>query len=80
MKFDFFNDTGREVRIHPATFESGCEVNAEKIQPLETGSFMLLCMKEVPNTRKLNGKYFKLFSDFICYNIKLSGFICCLLK
>lgn len=41
MRFDFFNDTGREVRIHPATFDSGCEVNAEKIQPLETRTFSL---------------------------------------
>ncbi|GIO99916.1 hypothetical protein J14TS5_50020 [Paenibacillus lautus] len=41
MRFDFFNDTGREVRIHPATFEGRCEVNAEKIQPLEIRSFTL---------------------------------------
>ncbi len=30
MRFDFFNDTGREVRIHPATFEGGCEVAKSK--------------------------------------------------
>lgn len=35
MKFEFFNDTGRVVKIHPATKTHGCECNMSRIKPLE---------------------------------------------
>ncbi|MFD2215318.1 hypothetical protein [Metabacillus endolithicus] len=36
MKFKFFNDTGRIVTIHPATYEHGCYVdNRDAIMPLQ---------------------------------------------
>lgn len=43
MKFKFFNDTGRIVSIHPATFTHGChvEINDTAIKPLEERLFML---------------------------------------
>jgi hypothetical protein len=41
MKFKYFNDTGREVRIHPATFIHGCSGSDEPIKPLEERLFLL---------------------------------------
>lgn len=41
MKFVYFNDTGKVVRIHPATFAHGCEGSSEPIQPLEEREFTL---------------------------------------
>lgn len=41
MKFKFFNDTGREVSIHPATEIHGCQCDMGKIKPLETRTFIL---------------------------------------
>jgi hypothetical protein len=35
MKLLYFNDTGRLVRVHPATLLQGCLVNKEPIRPLE---------------------------------------------
>lgn len=42
MKVKFFNDTGREVSIHPATFAYGCKANKDIIRPLE------VCIFELP--------------------------------
>lgn len=42
MKFKFFNDTGRIVTIHPATYEHGCNVdNSDAIMPLQERLFIL---------------------------------------
>ncbi|MFP7492993.1 hypothetical protein SFC66_04315 [Terribacillus saccharophilus] len=42
MKFKFFNDTGRIVTIHPATYEHGCFIdNKDAIMPLEERLFIL---------------------------------------
>lgn len=41
MKFEFFNDTGRVVSIHPATFTHGCIGDESPIQPLELRTFRL---------------------------------------
>jgi hypothetical protein len=41
MKFIYFNDTGRAVSIHPATFTHGCSGSEEPIKPLEEGLFVL---------------------------------------
>lgn len=41
MKFKFFNDTGREVNVHPATQMHGCQCDMSKIKPLETRTFIL---------------------------------------
>lgn len=41
MKFEFYNDTGRIVTIHPATHIHGCEVNDEAIEPGEVRIFIL---------------------------------------
>lgn len=41
MKFVFFNDTGRIVGIHPATYEHGCITKRESIEPLEERVFTL---------------------------------------
>jgi hypothetical protein len=41
MKFKFFNDTGRIVRIHPATFAHGCQSEKSPINPLEERLFIL---------------------------------------
>lgn len=37
----YYNDTGKEVHIHPATVSHGCEVSLEPIQPLEEREFKL---------------------------------------
>ncbi|MEK4974716.1 hypothetical protein NSQ89_20480 [Niallia sp. FSL R7-0648] len=37
----YFNDTGRLVKIHPATQAHGCVVNKEPIKPLEEREFIL---------------------------------------
>ena len=41
MKLVYFNDTGRLVRIHPATLLHGCIVKKEPIKPLEEREFIL---------------------------------------
>ncbi|KAB7666928.1 hypothetical protein [Bacillus sp. B1-b2] len=42
MRFKFYNDTGRIVTIHPATYKHGCSVdNKEAIIPLEERLFIL---------------------------------------
>lgn len=41
MRFVYFNDTGREVLIHPATKIHGTECQMEPIQPLEQRIFTL---------------------------------------
>ncbi|REB11147.1 hypothetical protein DVB69_01230 [Sporosarcina sp. BI001-red] len=41
MKFIYFNDTGRKVLIHPATFISGCASSDTAIEPLEERTFVL---------------------------------------
>jgi hypothetical protein len=41
MKFIYFNDTGRKVNIHPATFLHGCTGSSEPIKPLEQRVFEL---------------------------------------
>ncbi|WP_227939996.1 hypothetical protein [Alkalihalobacillus deserti] len=41
MKFIYFNDTGRKVNIHPATFSHGCTGSSEPIKPLEQRVFEL---------------------------------------
>jgi hypothetical protein len=41
MKFIYFNDTGRKVSIHPATFSHGCTSSSEPIKPLEQRVFEL---------------------------------------
>lgn len=41
MKLVYFNDTGRLVRIHPATLLHGCKVKKEAIKPLEEREFIL---------------------------------------
>ena len=41
MKFIYFNDTGRRVTIHPATFSHGCIGSSEPIKPLEQRIFEL---------------------------------------
>lgn len=42
MKFAFFNDTGRTVSIHPATFNSGVTAEGlDFIAPLEKRVFEL---------------------------------------
>ena len=41
MKFVYFNDTGRIVSIHPATFVHGCQGSREPIAPLEQRVFIL---------------------------------------
>lgn len=41
MKFVFFNDTGREVGIHPATIDNGCKCELGPIKPLEVRKFIL---------------------------------------
>lgn len=40
MKFVFFNDTGRLVRIHPATHLHGCITEKEPIKHLEVREFV----------------------------------------
>jgi len=40
MKFKFYNDTGKEVSIHPAT-EIGIKCDMSVIKPLEERSFFL---------------------------------------
>ena len=41
MKFIYFNDTGRRVSIHPATFSHGCIGSTEPIKPWEQRVFEL---------------------------------------
>lgn len=41
MKFIYYNDTGRMVKIHPATISHGCTVDTLPIKPLEERVFML---------------------------------------
>ncbi len=41
MKFIYFNDTGRKVSIHPATFLNGCTGSSEPIKHLEQRIFEL---------------------------------------
>ncbi|MDN4493071.1 hypothetical protein [Ureibacillus aquaedulcis] len=41
MKFVYYNDTGREVGIHPATKEHGTECDMSTILPLEERTFIL---------------------------------------
>ncbi len=41
MKFVYFNDTKREVNIHPATKMHGTECNMGTIKPLEERTFIL---------------------------------------
>jgi hypothetical protein len=41
MKFIYFNDTGRKVIIHPATFSHGCTGSSEPIKHLEQRVFEL---------------------------------------
>lgn len=41
MKFKYFNDTGRIVSIHPATFIHGCKGDSNPIEPLEERLFIL---------------------------------------
>ncbi|WP_433957785.1 hypothetical protein [Cytobacillus horneckiae] len=41
MKFVYFNDTNRNVLIHPATETHGCTVEMTVIKPLEERSFFL---------------------------------------
>ncbi|SOC27596.1 hypothetical protein SAMN05880501_12411 [Ureibacillus xyleni] len=41
MKFVYFNDTGREVKIHPATRVHGTECDMSIIEHLESRVFVL---------------------------------------
>jgi len=41
MKFIYYNDTGRVVNVHPATFLHGCTGSNEPIQHLEQRLFEL---------------------------------------
>lgn len=41
MKFTYFNDTGRIVTIHPATFLQGCIGNNTPIEHLDEREFIL---------------------------------------
>ena len=41
MKFEYFNDTGREIGIHPATREHGTECDMSPIKHLEIRTFYL---------------------------------------
>lgn len=41
MKLKYFNDTGRTVSIHPATFTNGCKGDDTLIRPLEERVFVL---------------------------------------
>lgn len=41
MKFVFFNDTGREVNIHPATQLHGCVCDMSRVKPLKIREFNL---------------------------------------
>ncbi|KUP09890.1 hypothetical protein Q73_01290 [Bacillus coahuilensis m2-6] len=41
MKLVYFNDTGRLVKIHPATLSHGCVAKKEPIKPLEERDFIL---------------------------------------
>lgn len=40
MQFRFFNDTGRVVRIHPATLHHGCQGEKTPIKPSEDRLFL----------------------------------------
>lgn len=41
MKFKYFNDTKRDISIHPATYEYGCKTDKEVIRPSEICTFHL---------------------------------------
>jgi hypothetical protein len=41
MKLVYFNDTGRIVKIHPATLSHGCITTKESIKSLQEREFIL---------------------------------------
>lgn len=41
VKFKFYNDTGRTVSIHPATYSYGCSVDDTPIEAGEERLFLL---------------------------------------
>jgi hypothetical protein len=41
MKLKYFNDTGREISIHPGTLTSGTKCDTDIIKPLEEREFFL---------------------------------------
>lgn len=41
MKIVYFNDTGKEINIHPGTLSHGTKTSSEPIQPLEERVFEL---------------------------------------
>jgi hypothetical protein len=41
MKLKYFNDTGREISIHPGTLASGTKCDINIIKPLEEREFFL---------------------------------------
>lgn len=41
MGFTFYNDTGRQVSIHPATITHGCQCNSSPIEPFQERIFIL---------------------------------------
>lgn len=41
MKFEFYNDTGRDVSIHPATETHGTKCDMSTINPFESRTFTL---------------------------------------
>lgn len=41
MKFVYYNDTKRNVLIHPATIIQGCKVDLSEIKPYEERVFIL---------------------------------------
>ncbi|MFD2638104.1 hypothetical protein [Piscibacillus salipiscarius] len=41
MKITYYNDSRREILIHPATFKHGCKGSEEPIKPLEERTFIL---------------------------------------
>lgn len=41
MKFKYFNDTKRNISIHPATYTHGCTSDKSVIKPLEICTFEL---------------------------------------
>lgn len=41
MRVKYYNDTGRDVMVHPATYAYGCTATRDIIKPLETCIFNL---------------------------------------
>ncbi|RKP55570.1 hypothetical protein D7Z26_10330 [Cohnella endophytica] len=41
MKFEYYNDTGRDISIHAATESSGITCDMSIIKPLETRTFII---------------------------------------